>query len=114
MGSSGLEMDDLFEDRGDSLPDGWETGQDRSVVLDPAEIAWDVALARKGGPGRKVYRTGSASAVGSLANESDFEKALREYDKEKLAESSRKSQSAHVKWWIGNRFLRRGSPPPFR
>ena len=69
MGSSGLEMFDLdVEDGGDSLPDGWETGQDRSVVLDPAEIAWEVAPARKGGPGRKVYRTGSASAVGSLAN----------------------------------------------
>ena len=84
----------------DSLPEGWETGADRNVMVNPGDVALEFAPARNGGPGRKAYRTGDAASVGLLADKSDFEKALRIYDEEKLAHSSKMSQAAHVNQWI--------------
>jgi hypothetical protein len=98
--AAGLEEQDsdLGEWIGFGDEDDWETGGLIKNQIGPEHAVWEVEPARKGAPGRKAYRIGSAKAVQALSSESVLDQALKNYDSEKLMESSRRSQMAHLKW----------------
>ena len=77
--------------------------------------AWEVAPARVGGPGRKVYARGSKRNVCVLSNLPRMvyvRGAIRVYEGEKFSNSSKASHLSHLKWWIERCKVRRRAPYP--
>ena len=74
---------------------------------------WEVAPARVGGPGRKVYARGSKRDVCAFESSEDGVRgAIQVYEREKFSSSSKASHLSHLKWWIERCKVRRCAPYP--
>ena len=74
---------------------------------------WEVAPARVGGPGRKVYARGSKRNVCAFESSEDGVRgAIQVYEREKFSSSSKASHLSHLKWWIERCKVRRCAPYP--
>ena len=74
---------------------------------------WEVAPARVGGPGCKVYARGSKRNVCAFESSEDGVRgAIQVYEREKFSSSSKASHLSHLKWWIERCKVRRCAPYP--
>ena len=74
---------------------------------------WEVAPARVGCPGRKVYARGSKRDVRAFeSSEASIKGAIKVYEKDKFAASSKSTRSSHLKWWSVRCKVRRWAPYP--
>ena len=60
-----LQMD--IHQSGDELPEGWELGRSPPPAEGP-QVSWEVPPARRDGPGRKAYTTGSLTKAAKTAS----------------------------------------------
>ena len=74
---------------------------------------WEVAPARVGAPGRKVYARGSKRHVCAFESSGGGVRgAIQVYEREKFSSSSRAAHLSHLKWWSERCKVRRCAPYP--